>query len=451
MSFLAIFRSLLALFAFSLSLTALAQDQSDLPRRAYLGVLVSELSDEQQLQTDYGLNIQRVFPDSTAAAYDLQPGQIILEANQRILREVGDLPAILAGFPSGAEVEFLILEGAQERRLTASLRGFPEEEYAGATVNYGSIETSAGLQRTILTSPTNQVVAPVVYVLQGIDCSSIDMAMNSQSSMALLIERLNAEGFATFRVEKSGRGDSVGQACGEIGFDVETDGFLAGLDALKKSEAIDPDRVFLLGISLGGIWAPILANHAEVAGIISFGTISKTWPEYMADNWRRQWSLAGKDLSAQDRDLKLASEFWYQLVHAELAPAEIFSSHSHLEGLASAVGYDEDKQILFGRHYSFVQELAQTNVMHYWESVAVPTLVIWGRGDYVASEEDQQLIAELLGANEVAVDIQYLDVDHYWREAKDFESAYRGLRSGERPPISNEVYSAIVNWLTTTG
>ena len=89
--------------------------------------------------------------------------------------------------------------------------------------------------------------------------------------------------------------------------------------------------------------------------------------------------------------------------------------------------------------------------MDYWESVNVPTLVIWGRGDYVASEEDQQLIVEMLSSNEVPVDIQYLDVDHYWREAVDFATAYQGLRSQERPPISDEVYAAIIEWLVTTG
>ncbi len=79
----------------------------------------------------------------------------------------------------------------------------------------------------------------------------------------------------------------------------------------------------------------------------------------------------------------------------------------------------------------------------------MPALAIRGRVDYVVSEEDKLLIAESLGANEVSTDVLYLD--HYWREATDFETVYRGLRSEERPLISNEIYSAIVNWLTTTG
>lgn len=446
---------LLTFVGIAFAFQASAQNSDELPRRAYLGVQVGALTEDQLTQTDYGLNILNVFPGSTAAAYDLQPGQIILEANGQALQNVGDLPELLAGFPSGAEVEFLILENSEERLeerlIDATLRGFPIEQYPGATLSYNSIETSVGVQRTILTTPDANDRPPVVYVLQGFDCSSVDMALNAGNSMALLIERLNASGFATFRVEKSGRGDSVGQACSEIGFEAETAGFLAGLDALKQVEDIDSDQIYLLGISLGGIWAPILAEHAQVAGIISFGTIAKTWPEYMADNWRRQWSLADKSLSAQDRDLKLATEFWYQLIHEELSPQEIFDTYSHVSGLAPAVGYVEEGQILFGRHFSFVQELAQINVMDYWESVNVPTLVVWGRGDYVASEEDQQLIVEMLGSNEVPVDIQYLDVDHYWREAADFATAYQGLRSQERPPISDEVYAAIIEWLVTTG
>lgn len=440
-----------ALLSAVLSVAAAAQVDDQLSRRAFLGVQVGALTEAQQQITDYGLNIVNVFADSTASAYNLQEGEIILQANGRRLENPGDLPEELAGLRSGAEVEFLLLRDGEEQQLIASLEAFPSERYGSASVHYGSVTTELGQQRTILTRPENQNSPPVVYILQGFDCSSIDMALNPGNSMAMLVERLNAAGFATYRVEKSGRGDSIGAACSEVGFDAETAGFVAGLDALVENSLVDADRVYLLGISLGGIWAPVLAEQTQLAGIISFGTIAKTWPEYMYDNWRRQWALAGKSLASVDRDLKLANQFWYQLIHQALPPQQIFVEFEQLSPLAPSVGYVEDGQLLFGRHYSFVQELARTNVMAYWESVNVPTLVLWGRGDYVASEADQQLIVDVLAANEVEVELQYLDVDHYWREAGDFETAYQGLRSGERPPISDEVYSVIIEWLTTTG
>ncbi len=433
------------------SVAVIAQESGQLARRAYLGVQVGALTEAQQRFTDYGLNIVNVFPDSTASVYNLQQGEVILQANGRRLNTPSDLPEELAGLRSGASVEFLLLREGIEQRITASLQGFPRESYEAAAVHYSSVLTGTGQQRTILTIPDDQSRPPVVYILQGFDCSSVDMALNPNNSMALLVDQLNSAGFATYRVEKSGRGDSVGVPCSEIGFNAETAGFAAGLEALSNSSMIDSDRIYLLGISLGGIWAPVLAEQSQLAGIISFGTIAKTWPEYMYDNWRRQWSLAGKSLASVDRDLKLANQFWYQLIHQALSPQQIFQDFEHIAPLAPALGYAEEGQLLFGRHFSFVRELAQTNVMEYWEAVNVPTLVLWGRGDYVASEEDQQLIVDVLDANEVDVELQYLNTDHYWREASDFETAYRGLRSGQRAPISDEVYAAIIEWLTATG
>lgn len=428
-----------------------AQDSIDLARRAFLGVRVSALTETQLEHADSGLNIVSVFPNSTASEYGFEPGQIILEANGQPLVAANDLPNALAGLRSGANVEFVLLSDEVEQTVDAQLRAFPAEQYDQASVLYHALGTVNGTQRSILTRPDGNSAAPVVYILQGFDCSSIDMALNSDSSMGKLVEHLNSMGFATYRVEKTGRGDSIGSSCLDVGFEAESQGFIAGLQQLKQLQGIDADRIYLLGISLGGIWAPMLAQQEQIAGIISFGTIAKTWQEYMSDNWRRQWNLAGKSASATDRDLKLANLFWYQLVEEELPPTQIFQQFPQTASLATAVGYEPGGELLFGRHYSFTRELAATNIMSYWESVTSPTLVLWGRGDYVASESDQLLIYNTLRKNEVDVDIRYLEVDHYWREAADFETSYRGLRVGDRAEISESVYTTILEWLEQTG
>lgn len=432
-----------------LGVSQLSAQDSQLSRRAFLGVQASPLTEEQAEITDYGVNILRVFPDSTASSYGLEEGQIILEANGRRLESPSDLPIALRGLRRGSEVKFVLRDEDRVSEIDLQLQAFPEESYESGNVVYDSVVSSNGRQRSILTLPQN-VDAPVVYILQGFDCSSIDFALNSTGTMALLVERLHREGFATYRIEKTGRGDSEGIDCLESGFAAETEGFAAGLTALVSNPAIDADRIYLLGISLGGVWAPILAEQHDLAGIISFGTISKTWPEYMYDNWRRQWGLAGKSLAMTDADLKRANAFWYQLINEELAPSDILRD-SELAPLSNLVGYQEEGQLLFGRHYSFVRELASTNIMSYWEQVRVPSLLIWGRGDYIASEEDQRLIYDMLRGNEVDVELKYLDVDHYWREAADFESAWSNLRNRTQAPINEEVYSSIIEWLSVRG
>ena len=442
---------ILACVCSMLSSNLYPQASADLPRRAYLGVQVSALTTEQQVDNSFGLNIVNVFPDSTASTYEFQVGQVILQANGKRLESPADLPAALAALRSGDEVEFRVLDGSNERNIVATLQAFPTEEYSAAEVHYDSISTVNGLQRTILTVPQGVADAPVVYILQGFDCSPIDMALNPGTSIGELVASLNEAGFATYRVEKSGRGDSRGSACAEIGFNAETAGFEAGLEQLQDFTQINPERTYLLGISLGGVWAPILAGQSRVAGIISFGSIAKTWQEYMNDNWRRQWRLAGKSAAEVDADLKLANTFWYQLIQEGQPPAEIFADYPQTADLASALGYVSGGELLFGRHYSFVKELAETNIMSHWSAVNSPTLIMWGRGDYIASEADQLLIFDALRGNEVDVQFEYLDVDHYWRESTDFQTSYAGLRSGDRAGLSDTVYATIIDWLTKTG
>jgi pimeloyl-ACP methyl ester carboxylesterase len=347
-------------------------------------------------------------------------------------------------------VRFELLVDGETVTRDLELQAFPEEQVAGARVIYDSIETVNGRQRTLLTLPDEAEQPPVVYILQGFGCASIDLALSQDQSLITLVDTLNSEGYATYRVEKTGLGDSEGRSCLEIGFDDETAGFAQGLQVLQQTEAVDTSRVYLLGISLGGVWAPMLAADTEVAGIMSFSTIAKTWPEYMYDNWRRQWELAGRSYGDIDRDLKLANLFWQQLITEGRSPSEIFSAYPETASLQTALAHDTSNENILSRHYTFVREFASTNIMSYWEAVDVPTLLLWGRGDYVASESDQQIIFRALQRRDVDVELRYLDTDHYWRIAADFLSSYRGLRDGERAPLQETVYENVVAWLTRT-
>jgi len=91
---------------------------------------------------------------------------------------------------------------------------------------------------------------------------------------------IGSQGFITMRVEKSGVGDSQGEPCASIGFSEELAGYRAALSALRSNPAVDPERIYLLGISLGGLFAPLLAADTPVAGISVFGTLFAPPPVY---------------------------------------------------------------------------------------------------------------------------------------------------------------------------
>lgn len=437
--------SILILVVSVFTFTTLSSAQ-DLPRRAFLGIQAGALTEIQKSETNTGLNIVSVFENSTASRYGVRTGEIVLSAHGRALGEPSDLPAALKGLKAGAVVEFEFLVGSKKLVRSMELQGFPIESYEGTNVLLSSLSVDTGIHRTILTLPDNVRQPPVVYILPGFDCSSMEQINGLETSISKLIGSLSARGYASYRVEKAGVGDSAGKDCLRIGFNEEIEVFKEGLRELKSNQQIDDDRVFLLGISLGGVFAPILAQE-KVAGIISFGTISKTWPEYMSDNWRRQWQLAGMSYAEIDEKLKLAASFWHYLVQDGLSPASILKNYPDMEDLSRSLALEDGRSLLLFRHFTFVKELAELNIMSQWEKVTSPTLILWGRGDYVASEADQELIYNELRLNSVNAELAYVDSDHYWTESSNFSTSYSNMRSGVQAPLQESIYDVIVSWL----
>ena len=100
----------------------------------------------------------------------------------------------------------------------------------------------------------------------------LDVPMAADVGQPGLVRTIATRGYVTMRVEKSGVGDSEGPPCGEIGYSQELEGYGAALAALKRHPSVDSDKVYLLGISLGGVFAPVLAGGNPVRGIIVYGT-----------------------------------------------------------------------------------------------------------------------------------------------------------------------------------
>jgi dienelactone hydrolase len=157
-----------------------------------------------------------------------------------------------------------------------ALRPFPRETIPGAVLDYASVTLDDGTRlRTIVSVPDAQSRRfPALLLLQGGGCGSVDVPMAPAVGPAGLMRTIATQSFVTMRVELSGVGDSQGPPCDTIGYRQELAGYRAALAALKRHPRVDPDRIVLLGLSLGGAFAPTLAREQPVRGIIVFGTLA---------------------------------------------------------------------------------------------------------------------------------------------------------------------------------
>ncbi|MEO1175065.1 MAG: alpha/beta fold hydrolase, partial [Myxococcota bacterium] len=279
-----------------LLLAVLAADE--LPRRAMLGVYAGAARGG-------GTEIKGALPNSTASRLGLKAGDVILEVNGSKTPDSEALLNALARFRAGDSLTVTIKRKQSRLTLRGSAVERSREKWPGADVNYGAVPHRGGKLRTILVTPTAVKRPPVVFFIQGVSCYSTEW---DDPGMALrqLFQPVVDSGFAVFRVEKLAVGDSEGpMRCRDASFSEELAGFESAYRALLRQPDLGP--VYMVGHSMGGIQAPLLAQSVQVpAGVAVYGTVLEPWEEYLTKLFRVQPVIAsGSDPAAAARRARL--------------------------------------------------------------------------------------------------------------------------------------------------
>ena len=264
-----------ALALLAASTVGWSQASDELPRRAALGVALA-------LNDAGAVIVTGVADGSAAGAASIAVGDVIAALDGTPITTTAQVQSMVGAHRGGDMLAIDVERGGARSRLLATLQPFPSERLPNTAFSYGHVTIADGTRlRTILSTPTNASArAPAVLFLQGGGCSSIDVPQAGSTGPNALIHAIAAQGFVTMRVDKPGAGDSEGPPCAEIGFREELAGYRAALRALEANPAVDADRVFLLGLSLGGFFAPIIAQDAKIEGISVYGTIAFTPTTY---------------------------------------------------------------------------------------------------------------------------------------------------------------------------
>jgi len=195
----------------------------------------------------------------------------------------------------------------------------PRESCPNVDVIYDSVATPDGKRlRTIITKPHNaKEKLPVIFVAGWLSCDSVEAPAGTKDESGLVFRGLaKLPEFALFRMDKQGVGDSEG-VCAATDFDAELAGYRTAFRALKNYDFIDTKKIYVLGISNGGGFAPLVpetdAEQAQVRGYISVGGWVKTWFEHMLEIERRRFALMGKSPAEVNDRMKGAATLYHQI------------------------------------------------------------------------------------------------------------------------------------------
>src|SRR5947209_4664337 len=159
----------------------------------------------------------------------------------------------------GLLVSVFLIQSVRADELPSKAKT-PRESYPNVDVIYDSVkvaETGEHL-RAIITKPRNaRGKLPVIFVAGWLSCDSVEAPGNTKDESGLVFRGLaQLPEFVLFRVDKQGVGDSEG-VCGSTDFEHELAGYRAGFRSLNNYDFIDTKKVYVLGISNGGGFAPL--------------------------------------------------------------------------------------------------------------------------------------------------------------------------------------------------
>ena len=260
-----------------------------------------------------------------------------------------------------------------------------------------------------LTIPKGDGPFPVVVLIQGSGSSDRDESVASLKPFRDLAEGLAKKGIVVYRFDK--RSYVYGtQMMTDKEITLEDESIEDAVNAvqlLAEQEKIDPDRIFVLGHSLGGNAIPAIAQELEkeavkADGFIMMAASPRPLDELMREQYDFLYSLMPEVTKEQQEEK--------DTVFAELDKLKDLDSLS-------------DEDTVLGIYSSYWKWLAQYDILNAAQKITVPVLLLQGEEDYQVTMEDYEIWKEALGEKENWKMISYPGLTHPFTSGQKAEGA----------------------------
>lgn len=420
---------------------SIISEAQELSRRSFLGIrmenVTSDLQRVMELKDSSGVLISEVIPGSTAETAGFQQGDILLRINNLPTNDLQGVVAYVGSQKSNSSFTYELVRKRKIIKGKAVFKPYPAETYNDLDIVYTHAKTDAGLQRVIITRQKNKTNQPLIFFIGGIGCYSLDMPFDTGRSEIQLLNKLARAGYTTIRLEKPGMGDGAGFStpCNEISFAGEVESYAAAINEIKRRKEFTSNKTYLIGHSMGGVMAPLVAGKTTVNGIIAYGTIGSNFIEYLGKTRRtigEAYSWPPDETDSFVRDCYECAGYYFveKMTTAEATMKKpICSEHLPVFDLRSRTYNDE---------------LYALNIPAAWKKYNGKALLAWGGSDYIAAKEDHEIITKAINYYHKgnASFVQVENADHGMNYATSFQEAQ--TNPGRYNPIVGNIF---LDWL----
>lgn len=410
-----------------------------LPRRPWLGAQLAPATTEQLASTTQGwssgIAILRIIPGSSAEAAGLLAGDVLYKMDGRLLFSSLDVTTGLKASATGKTITFELAREGKLLTKRVKLKELAREASDEFEIVYETFTLDGALRRLLLTKPKGDGPFPVIVLMGGIGCYSVDVPPPQPFSYRDILYDFTRNGFATVRIEKTGMGDSQGPPCAAQSFFDEVRGLEAGIQSLDRFAFLDRKRMIYFGHSMGGLSAPVVYRNLPCAGIIAVATSGIDWQEYEMINNRRQLELARIPYDSIEVLLERHAAAMHEFYVMKRPLDELLREHPE---------WQEDLQ--YPASEQFMHDIADINLASYWKDVSCPTLFVYGTADFVTAANEHVWAQSIVNSAHpgMAEYIEIKGMDHGFNNAGTYQRAFDG--TGEPPAVHPDFFPKVLEF-----
>ena len=334
------------------------------------------------------------------------------------------------------DLVLIVQDGMIAGLQTGAYSGKPEEAEAEPDA-FESIELNLpvpvyGELPGILAMPNGEGPFPAVVLLQGSGPSDMDETVGSLKPFRDLAEGLAAQGIAVYRFDKRSYvyGNELAAKKDITLQDEYIEDAVNAVRLLAGQDRIDPDRIFVLGHSLGGNAVPAIARELRQAPVKARGYIM---------------------MAASPRPLDVLMREQYNFLYSLLPEisaeqqAEKDALFSELDKLQDLDSLSEDDRVA-GVYSAYWKWLAAYDILGAAGEITEPVLLLQGEEDYQVTMEDFGIWNSAFGGRENWRLVSFPGLTHAFVPGEKAEGSAVYTRDGKvRDDVILEIASFVGN------